>query len=162
MTPIGVAPTLLDREVEGEPALRVDRGEVQLRVEDLDVGRDLDVGGGDLTRAALVETEGDRLLGDALQHEVLEVQDQVGDVFLHTWDHVELVERFVEAHLRDGCTRDRGEQRAAEAVAERVAEAGLEGGDDEALGVAFGLEGFDLGTLDDEHGGSLTWSRARR
>ena len=87
-----------------------------------------------------------------VQHEVLEVQDEVGDVFLHPGDRVELVERFVEAHLRDRGAGDRREQRAAQAVAERVAEAGLERRDDELLRVAFGLAGLDLGTLDDEHG----------
>ena len=89
-----------------------------------------------------------------VQHEVLEVEDEVGDVFLHAGDHVELVQRFVEAHLRDRGAGDRREQRAAQAVAERVAEAGLERRDRELLEVAFGLAGLDLGTLDDEHGAS--------
>ena len=86
------------------------------------------------------------------EHEVLDVQDEVGDVFLHTGDDVELVQRLVEAHLGDGRARDRREQRAAQAVAERVAEAGLERRDRELLEVALGLAGLDLGTLDDEHG----------
>ena len=60
-----VAAALLDGEVEGEAALGVDRGEVQLGVEDLDVGGGLDVAGGDLTRAARVEAQRDRLLGRA-------------------------------------------------------------------------------------------------
>ena len=102
-----------------------------------------------------------------VQHEVLEVEDDVGDVFLHTLDDVELVQRVVEPHLGDGRAGDRREQRAPQAVAERVAEAGLERGDREALDVAFGLAGFDLGSLDDEHGGAsafsrVTSSRARR
>ena len=92
---------------------------------------------------------------------------------------VELVERLVEAHLRDRRARDRRQQRAAQAVAEGVAEAGLERADGELLEVALGLAGLDLGTLDDEHGaspliwqaaapavrrpgGGITWSRARR
>ena len=83
----------------------------------------------DLGRAALVEAQRDRLVGRAAQHEVLEVEDDVGDVFLHTLDDVELVERVVEAHLRDGRAGDRRQQRAPQAVAERVAEAGLERGD---------------------------------
>ena len=149
-----VTAALLDGEVEGEAALRVHRRDVQLGVEDLDVGRGLDVAGGDVARAARVEAQRDRLLGRALQHEVLEVQDEVGDVFLHARDHVELVERLVEAHLRDRGAGDRREQRAAQAVAEGVAEAGLERPDRELLEVAFGLAGLDFGTLDDEHGAS--------
>ena len=88
----------------------------------------------------------------AAQHEVLQVEDDVGDVFLHTLDDVELVQRVVEPHLRDGRAGDRREQRAAQAVAERVAEAGLERGNREALDVAVGLAGLDLGSLNDEHG----------
>ena len=148
---------------------------MELGVEHLDVGGGLDVAGGDLTGAAGVEAQRDGLLGRALQHQVLDVQDEVGDVFLHAGDHVELVQRLVEAHLGDRGAGDRREQRAAEAVAERVAETGLERTDGELLEVAVGLGRLDLGTLDDEHGaaplnrvadvrdrGGVTWSRARR
>ena len=65
-------------------------------------------------------------VGGAAQHEVLEVEDDVGDVFLHTLDDVELVQRVVEAHLGDGRAGDRRQQRAPQAVADRVPEAGLE------------------------------------
>ena len=123
----------------------------ELGVEDLDVGGGLDVAGAHLGRAALVEAQRHRFVRGAPQHEILEVEDDVGDVFLHTLDHVELVERVVEPHLRDGRAGDRREQRAAQAVAERVAEARLERCDRETLQVAFGLAGFDLGTLDDQH-----------
>ena len=46
-----VATALLDGEVDGETALGVERGDVQVLVEDLDVGRALDVAGGDGGRA---------------------------------------------------------------------------------------------------------------
>ena len=147
-----VAAALLDGEVDGEAALGVHRGQVQLGVEDLDVGGGLDVAGGDLTGTAGVEAQGHRLVGRAREHEVLDVEDEVGDVFLHARDDVELVQGLVEAHLRDRGARDRREQRAAQAVAERVAEARLERRDGELLEVALGLAGLDLGTLDDEHG----------
>src|SRR4029079_5697597 len=87
-----VAAALLDGEVDGEAALRVDRRDVQLGVEDLDVGGDLDVASGDLPRAARGETQRDGLVGGAGQHDVLDVEDDVGDVFLHARDGVELVE----------------------------------------------------------------------
>ena len=73
------------------------------------------------------------------EHEVLEVQDDVGDVLLDARDGVELVEGVVEAHLGDGRAGDRRQQRAAQGVAERVAEAGLERGDGEPLAVALVL-----------------------
>ena len=70
-------------------------------------------------------------------HDVLQVQDDVGDVLGDAGDGVELVERVVEAHLGDGGAGDRRQQRAPERVAERVAEAGLERADGEPLAVAF-------------------------
>ena len=45
-----VAAALLDGEVDRQAALGVERGDVQVRAEDLDVGRALDVAGGDLAR----------------------------------------------------------------------------------------------------------------
>ena len=60
-----VAAALLDGEVEREAALGVHRREVELGVEDLDVGGGLDVAGGDLTGTARVEAQRDRLLGRA-------------------------------------------------------------------------------------------------
>src|SRR3984893_6188907 len=164
-----VAPALLDGEVESEAPPLVHGGEVQLGVEDLDVGRGLDVAGGDVARAALVEAQSDGLLRLASQHEVLEVQDEVGDVLLHPGDHVELVQRLVEPDLAHRGAGDRRQQRAAEAVAEGVAEAGLERGDRERLDVPLGVGGFDFWTLDDQHwgltsscslgagGGRLSW-----
>ena len=67
-------------------------------------------------------------------------------------DGVELVEGVVEADLGDGRAGDRRQQGAAQRVAERVAEAGLERADGEPLTVAFCLaEGFDGGALNDQH-----------
>ena len=147
-----VAPALLDGDVDGQAALAVERGDVEVGVEDLDVGGRLDVGGGDVGRAADVEAQGDRLVGVDVQHEVLEVQDDVGDVLGDAVDGVELVERVVEAHLRDGRAGDRRQQRAAQGVAERVAEAGLERADGEPLTVAVGLaERLDRRALHDQH-----------
>ena len=88
-----------------------------------------------------------------VQHEVLEVQDDVGDVLGDPVDGVELVERVVEAHLGDRGAGDRRQQRAAQRVAERVAEAGLERADGEPLTVAVCLaERLDGGALNDQHG----------
>ena len=73
----------------------------------------LDVAGAHVGRAAGVETQGDGLVGVDVQHQVLQVEDDVGDVFLHTGDGGELVERVVEAELGDGCAGDRRKQRAS-------------------------------------------------
>ena len=63
----------------------------------------------------------------------------------------ELVELGVEPDVGDGGAGDRRQQGAAQRVAERVAEAGLERADGELLAVALLLaDGLDRGTLDDE------------
>ena len=131
--------------------------------EDLDVGRDLEVAGGGVARAPLVEAHGHRLVAVHPEEEVLQVEDEVGDVLLHPRQGGELVEGVVEADLGDRRARDRRQQGAAEGVAERVAEAGVERADGEPLAVVlFFADGFDGGSLDDEHadqGSSAVWLR---
>ena len=155
-----VAPAPLDRQVDGQPALGVDGGDVGVAVQDLDLRRQLDVAGGDVGRSADVEADHDRLLGAGREHDVLQVQDDVGDVLGHAGDGVELVEGVIEAHRGDGCPRDRRQQGTPQGVADGVAEARLERTDGELLAVPFGLaRRFDGGTLDDEHAGcsSRSW-----
>ena len=116
--------------------------------------------GGDVGRAAHVEAQRHRLVGLAREHEVLEVEDDVGDVLGDAGDGVELVERVVEADLGDGRAGDRREQRAAQRVAERVAEAGLERADGEPLTVALLLaDRLDRGALNDQHGDAFLGRR---
>src|SRR5690606_27734091 len=97
-----VAPAPGDGDVEGEPALVVGGGDVEVGVEDLDVGAGLDVAGGDVLRALHVEAQRDRLVGVHPQDEVLQVEDDVGRVLGDAGDRVELVEGVVEPHLGDG------------------------------------------------------------
>jgi hypothetical protein len=78
-----------------------------------------------------------------------------------TRDGVELVQRVVEADRGDGRAGDARQQRAAQRVADGVAEAGLERADREPLTVVLFLaDGFDGGALNDEHVFSLfvLWS----
>ncbi len=148
----GVATTLLDGQVDRQAGLAVERGDVEVLVEDLDVGRALDVAGGDGGRATHVEAQVDRLVGDRGEHDVFDVEDDVGDVLGDAVDGVELVEGVVETDGRDRCAGDRRQQRATQRVAERVAEAGLERTDREPLLVVVLLaDGFDGGALHDEH-----------
>jgi hypothetical protein len=89
------------------------------------------------------------------EHDVLQVEEDVGGVLGDALDGRELVELGVLADVGDGRPRDRGQQGAAERVAEGVAEPGLEGADGELLAVALLLaDGLDRGTLDDEQSGT--------
>ena len=58
--------------------------------------------------------------------EVLEVEEDVGDVLAHARQRRELVGDALELHRRHGCALERREQHAPQRVAERVAEATVE------------------------------------
>ena len=83
------------------------------------------------------------------------------DVLFDAGQGGELVEGVVEADLGDRCARDGREQGAAQGVAQGVPEAGVERSDGEPLAVLFFFtDGFDGGSLDDEHadrGSSAVW-----
>jgi len=98
----------------------------------------------DRSGALGVDSQGDRIVGLARQDDVLEVEDDVGDVLGDTGDGVELVEGLVEPDHCDRRAGHGGEQGAAERVADRVAEAGLERPDGELLTMLIvRSEGFD-------------------
>jgi hypothetical protein len=157
-----VATAPLHGEVQGQPGLLVEGGQVVPGVEHLDVGGGLDVGPGDVGRAPQVDAQGDGLVGDRGEHEVLEVQDDVGDILGDPVDGAELVQGVIESDGRDGGAGDRRQERAAQRVAERVAEAGLERADREALTVVLLFaDGLDRGTLNDQHVKSSSGVRGR-
>ena len=116
-----------DRHRHLEAALVGQRRDLKIRVQDLEVGGRLDVAGRDLAWALLVQPHLDlgRLALEAHDH-VLELQDDVGHVFLHARQRRELVRGSLELDRGDGGALERGEQHAAQRVAERVAEAAVE------------------------------------
>src|SRR5690625_860975 len=89
-------------------------------------------------------------------HDVLQVQDDLGDVFLHTGDRGELVQHTVDADAGDRSSRDGGEQGAAQRVAQGVAETGLERLDDEPGAVLVDDVLGQGGALCNEHGDVLS------
>ena len=101
MTPIGSASVALGAEVADaalDGQVHLDRHVVgveghqdEVGVDDLDVGRLGDVGGDDRAGAALDQPELDRVGREALQAELLDVQDDLGDVFLDARDRRELL-----------------------------------------------------------------------
>ena len=76
-------------------AALVQRGDVLLGVDELELGRDEEVSTGDLARA--VDGDGRRALVDRravrAEHEALHVEDDVGDILHHVRDGHELVRR---------------------------------------------------------------------
>ena len=74
-----------------------------------------------------------------LHDQRLDVEHDVGDVFEHARDRGEFVLGVVNLDLRDGAAFQAGKQHAAQAVADRRAEAALERlGDELAVGRASG------------------------
>ncbi|CAB5009445.1 unannotated protein [freshwater metagenome] len=130
-----VAATALDHELNLELALGVEVGDVQAGVVHLDAGGRGNVSRRNLARTLLAHVHHDRLVVIGRHHEVLNVEDQLGDVLSNSGNGGELVQHAVDANA-GYCRAGNGrQQRATERVAERVAKARLEGLEDEARAV---------------------------
>ena len=79
-------------------------------VEDLHVGRALDVPGGNRSGAAGVEANGYGLFRLGADNDVFEVENDVSEILGNPGDRVELVQRVVETSCRDRCAGDRRKQ----------------------------------------------------
>src|SRR5690606_33349566 len=113
-------------------------------VEDLDVVVGLDVGGGDDARPALGQGQGGAVAGAHPDRHVLEVEQHLEHVFLQAFDRAVLVQHAVDLDFGDREAGDRGQQHAAQRVAEGMAVATLERFDHDLRAVA--REALDLGT----------------
>src|SRR5579864_4145830 len=121
-----------DRPGELQPAAIREVRDLELRIEDLELGRRFDVGGGDGARALLGDVHLD--LGRiAVQpgDEVLQVEDDVGDVLADARQRRELVRGPLDLDRGDCGALEGREQHAAQRVAEGVTEAAVERLDDE-------------------------------
>ncbi len=140
----------LDRHVVG-----VEGHQDLLGVDDLDVGRLGDVGGRDGPRPALDQPELDRMGGEALEPELLDVQDDLGDVLLDPGDRGELLVDVTNLDRGDRGAFERRQQDAPEGVAEGDAVARRER-PRLVLGVgAELLDRLDLRALEFDHGWGL-------
>src|SRR4051794_5171448 len=152
-----VAAPAADREGDLETALRREVRDLELGVQDLEVGRRLDVGGRHSALAPRRQAHLD-LGGLAVEDadELLEVEDDVGDVLADARQGRELVRDALDLDGRHRCALERREQDATQGVAERVAEAAVEGLDrepaalDDALVLA--LLVLELGNFEIRHG----------
>jgi len=104
LVPLGgdVAATLLDVELHPQVTLVRDRRDVEVAVDDLHVRGGLDVRSMDLGRAAHVQGQRHRVLGEALKVELLEVEDDLGHVLFDVRDRGELVRHAIDLDRRDG------------------------------------------------------------
>src|SRR3954451_24590494 len=116
----------LDGHLHLERPTLADRGEVQVGVQDLDAGGRRPGTGGDLGRTLGLQVHRGRLLEVGAHDELLQVQDDVGDVLGDLGNRRELMQHAVDPDRRDRRPGDRRQQRATERVPNRVAEPGLE------------------------------------
>ena len=101
------------------------------------------------------------MVGEALQAELLDVQDDLGDVFLDARDRRELLVHVADLDRRDRGAFERGQQDAPQGVAQGDAIAGLERA---GLVLAVGaelLDAFDVGCFELDHRVGLTSSSTR-
>ena len=151
-----VAPAPLDRDVEGQAALGVQGGDVQVGVEHLDVGA-WSAGrppwrrrGRACRSAGSTGSSPCTRTSRSFRFKMMSVTSSFTPGRVVNSCRASSKRTWVTAAPGDG-----REQGAAEGVAERVAEAGVERADGEPLAVVLLLvDGLDGRALDDEHGGA--------
>ena len=121
----------LHREFHADLRAVIQRADHQLRVQDLAIASHLDVAGANLAGALLAQRHPLRAIGLHAHGDGLDVQDDVGDILANARDRRELMQHAVDLDGGDGRALERGQQHAAQGVAERHAEAALERFSDE-------------------------------
>ena len=110
-----VAAAALEAHFHIELAAFADGGDVDVLVEHFDVGVGLDHAGGDHSRLIGAQVDRFRRVTGQLERNLLEVEDDVGGVFDHPGDRLELVQHAFDFHRGDGCAFDGRKQHAPQA-----------------------------------------------
>ena len=122
-----VAAALVHVQFDGEILVVLHREEVVLRVDDADTALILDVTS--RHRAGLFDVDAENGILDVVgerQRQVLEVADDLVDVFRNASDRLVFVEHAVDAEAPDGRAAEGRQQHATHRIAERVTEAALQ------------------------------------
>jgi hypothetical protein len=137
----------VDRELHPHRGAVVQRAEHVVGVQDLDVGRGFDLAGGDRSGARGAQGHALGAFGVHAHGQLLDVQNDVDDVFTDAFERGEFVHNAIDLDGGDGCALQRREKNATQGVAERHTETALERfGDDASLAASVG-PGFDLRLL---------------
>src|SRR5690606_21084517 len=113
-----IAAALLDLDVDFELAGLGKIGDDMIGIDDLDVVRQLDVGGRDHTLAFLAQHQRDVVTVVQLEDHALQVQQNVDDVFAHAGDGGVLVHNTRNLHLGRGIAGHGRQQDAAQRIAQ--------------------------------------------
>ena len=148
-----IAATLIEGQLHDELAALAQGCDVPLRVQDLNIIALLDVIGGDLTGANCLNTHCLRTVGVQLCSDTLQVQDNLGNVFLDALNGGELVNHAVDLDAGHGDTGQRGKKHTTQAVAQCDAKATLQRLCHELAVAAVGRQAcrFDFGTFNLHH-----------
>lgn len=142
-----VALAVIDRELHAHRSAVVQRAEHVVGVQDFDVGRGFDLTSGHRAGARGAQGHALRTFGVHAHGQLLDIQNDVDDVFTDAFERGEFVHHAIDLDGGDGGALQRREENATQSVAERHAEAALERfGDDTGLASRIGA-GFDLRLL---------------
>ena len=117
----------LDAHLDIQDAALADGGEVNIGVEDGDIGVGLDRAADDGSGFGRPQPDRASALAVELQRDLFQIQNNVGGIFHHAGDRTELVGDALNAHGGDGRSFDRTEKGAAQRVADSGAEASFKG-----------------------------------
>src|SRR5947209_1654593 len=122
-----VAASALEAHLHVELAAFGDSRNVNVLVEDLDVAISLDHAGGHNARLVRLQVDRLRSVTIELERDLLQVQDDVGGVFDHSADGLELVQHALDLHGGNRRAFDRAQEHATQRVAHGGAESALDG-----------------------------------
>ena len=139
---------MLERHLHVELAVAVQRCDVQLRVDDLNIGVRQDVVRRHFAFARRIDDDLFRTVAMQFAAELLEVQNDLRDVLFHAFDGRELVQHAVDLDGRDRNARQAGQQDAAHRVAKRRAKAALQRLHHELAVLVSQFHTFEFGLFD--------------
>src|SRR5690606_21398744 len=116
-----ITTTLLDLDLHFQLAGFGQRGDDVIGINDLDVVRQVDVGGGDDTGALTTQGQRDFLAVVKLEYDALQVQQNVDDVFTHARQSGVFVHHAGDLHFGGGVACHGRQQNAAQGIAQCVA-----------------------------------------
>ncbi len=121
-----VTPSLIQGQLHIELCPVAQGGDVQLRIKDLHLAVSLDRRCSDLTGALRGDLNGFCLVAVQLRHKALDVENDLGHVFLYAWDGGKFVQHAVDLYRFDSHARQAGKQNPAKAVSQGSAEASFQ------------------------------------
>ena len=127
-----IALAVLDGQFHAHRGTLVQRADHVVRVQHLDVRRDVDLAGGYGTGARGAQGHALGAFSVHAQRQLLDVQHDVDDVFPHAFQRREFVNDAVDLDRGHGRALQRRQENAAQGIAERHAEAAFQGLGDQA------------------------------